>query len=586
MNRNDQSIGAYRTVSALLLGGLFATPLAIAQTFIDVTIQAGINHVQTTEEDGDNIPGAFMTGGVAAADFDNDGWTDLLFTRLNDTDILYHNNQDGTFTPLTATAGFTQMTKTNGVVSGDIDNDGDCDLYMTALDTTNYLYMNDGTGFFTLANSSRGAALDNGIHRLGQGATFADYDNDGYIDLMACDWGNPLADSQSRLLHNRGSAQPGFFDDVTTAAGIDVYRASTTYRFAPRFVDLDRDGLMDLTIASDFHTSQLFWNNGDGTFTDGTLPANVGTDFNGMGTSFADYDRDGDLDWFITNITEDPDLPPTGFGGWNRLYRNDGNRVFTDVTEPAGVRDSRWSWGTTFFDYDNDGDADLIATNGFTGTHWIMDRTFLWNNNEGVFTDVSDAEGITDRMQGRGLVHLDYDNDGDLDIVVVNNEAAPILYRNEGNANDYLRITTEGTASNRDGIGAFITVLADIDVPAEKIVWEIDGGSSFLSQNERTAHFGLGMTNGIVDLVRIDWPSGQSEYIAGLAANQTVHQIEGNSSQCPFAIADEAAALKIFLQCFNGPDVASQNCPLDLNADCDTDNDVDLREFAALQTAL
>jgi hypothetical protein len=334
-------------------------------------------------------------------------------------------------------------------------------------------------------------------------------------------------------------------------------RASTStagpisYRFSPRFVDLDRDGHQDLAIASDFRTSQLFWNNGDGTFTDGTLPANVGTDNNGMGSTFGDYDGDGDLDWFITNITPDPNVGGP-FGGWNRLFRYDGNRQFTDVTQQAGVRDSRWSWGTTFFDYDNDGDLDLIATNGFTGAGWVDDRTFLWQNNNGVYTDVSDAAGITDTLQGRGLVHLDYDNDGDLDIVIVNNGEAPILYRNDGgNANDHLRLNLEGTASNRDAIGAFITVIPDLAAPTHRMVWEIDGGSSFLSSNERTAHFGLGQSDGTVDLVMIAWPCGLTTQYRSLAANQTVDIVEPP-----------------------------------LLGDCDSDRDVDLGDFIYLQTCL
>ncbi len=503
-----------------------------AQTFVNVTAAAGIQHVQTTAALVSNLPGtAFMTGGVAADDFDGDGLTDLVFTRLNDVDILYRNLGNGTFEPRTQAAGFTMPTLTNGVVSGDIDNDGDKDLYMTTTTgTANHLYLNDGNGVFTDAGPGRVAALANGIRRTGQGATFGDYDRDGYLDLMTADWGNPVADSQSRLLRNVGASQPGHFEDVTSAAGLDVYRTDRSYRFSPRFVDLDRDGALDMAIASDFGTSQLFWNNGDGTFTDGTLAAGVGTDHNGMGSTFGDYDGDGDLDWFITNITADPNLPPTGFGGWNRLYRNDGNRQFTDVTAEAGVRDSRWSWGTTFFDYDNDGDLDLIATNGFTAAGWVDDRTFLWQNNNGVFTDVSEVSGITDTLQGRGLVHLDYDNDGDLDVVIVNNEAAPILYRNDGgNANGFLRVKLEGRLSNRDGIGAFITVTPDLDNPEMQMVWEVDGGSSFLSQNERIAHFGLGDGNAMVDLVTIEWPSGLVQHQYDVPANQTITLVERRS---------------------------------------------------------
>lgn len=469
-----------------------------------------------------------MSGGVAAGDFDNDGYTDLLFTRLNDTDLLYRNLGDGTFEPRAASAGFTTATLSNGIASGDIDNDGDLDVYMTgsAGATRNYLYLNDGSGFFTDAGTSRTVALANSIARHGQGVSFGDYNNDGFLDLVTADWGVPAADSQSRLFENRGGAEIGLFDDVTAAAGINVFRKTNTERFSPRLIDLDRDGHLDLAIASDFNTSQLFWSDGDGTFTDGTIPAGVGTDYNGMGSTFGDYDGDGDLDWFITNIARHPDGPPA-FGGFNRLYRNDGNRQFTDVTLEAGVRDSRWAWGTTFFDYDNDGDLDLVATNGYNGFGWSDDRTFLWRNDNGVFTDVSDAEGVTDTLQGRGLAHLDYDNDGDLDFVVVNNEAQPVLYRNDtDNANDFLRIDVEGTASNRDGIGAFITVTPDFNAPESRLVWEIDGGSSFLSQNEHTAHFGLGSSASSVDLVTIEWTSGIVQHLHNVSANQTLEVLE------------------------------------------------------------
>ncbi len=528
-------VGAFRrfvwrwmfVVTAWLATGVAATGQGVL--FTDVTVAAGINHVHTDPDLIPDLPGAaFFAGGAAAGDFDGDGHVDLVFTRLNDNEIFYRNLGNGTFEARTTTAGFIFPTYSNGVVSGDVDNDGDLDLYMTTVGyTRNYLYLNDGNGFFTDAGTSHPTALANGIDRSGQGASFGDYDNDGYLDLVTGDWGNFVANSQSRLFRNLGAAQPGGFEDVTAASGINVYRKVRSFRYAPRFVDLDRDGHMDLTFAADFETSQLFWNNGDGTFTDGTLPAGVGTDFNGMGTTFGDYDSDGDLDWFITNITNDPEHPGP-FGGWNRLYRNEGNRTFTDVTQAAGVRDSRWSWGTTFFDYDNDGDVDLSATNGYNGQGWIDDRTFLWKNTGGVFTDVSDASGITDTQQGRGLVHLDYDEDGDLDLLVVNNAAAPVLYRNDGgNVNHYLRIKPQGTLSNRDGIGVWITVTPDLTNPNDKLVWEIDGGSSFVSQNERAAHFGLGPSADPVDLIRIEWPaSGIVQELRNVAPNQLLSIVE------------------------------------------------------------
>lgn len=528
-----------------VLGVIGGAPFTVfAQTFVDVTEAAGITHVQATPELVAGLPGsAFFTGGVAAADFDGDGWTDLVFTRLSDADILYRNLGDGTFEPLTNAAGFDVPTLTNGVATGDIDNDGDADLYMTTCwGTRNYLYLNDGAGVFTDAGTSRSSALANGVFRNGQGSTFGDYDNDGYLDLMTGDWGRPAHSCQSRLFRNRGAVEPGWFDDVTGAAGLTVYRGTLSYRFTPRFIDLDRDGHQDLAIASDFASSQLFWNDGDGTFTDGTLPAGVGTDFNGMGSTFGDYDGDGDLDWFISNITADPDAPPTGFGGWNRLYRNDGGRTFTDVTQEAGVRDARWGWGTAFFDADNDGDLDLIATNGYNGEGWADDRTVLWQNNDGVYTDISEISGITDRLQGRGLIHLDYDRDGDLDIVIVNHMAAPILYRNDGGNNlESLRIELVGTRTNRDGIGAFITVTPDVTDPDRRLVWEVDGGSGFLGQSERVAHFGLGFPSesgtgsnaGTVGLIRVEWPSGAVQRRLFVARTQTVQIREPTSAWLP-----------------------------------------------------
>lgn len=511
---------------AVLSNLLLTSPAAWAQGFTEVTLSAGINHVQSTAELIGALPPAvrgpaFMTGGVAAGDYDGDGHTDLVFTRLNDTDIFYRNRGDGTFEQRTITAGFSTATLTNGISSGDIDGDGDLDLYMTTTgDTRNYLYLNDGSGFFTDVGTSPVAVLSNGVSRLGQGVSFGDYDKDGHLDLVTSAWRDELTASQSRLFRNLGGTQAGEFEDVTVASGIDTYRRDKSWRFAPRLVDLDRDGNLDLAIASDFVSSQLFWSNGDGTFTDDTLPAGVGTDRNGMGSTFGDYDGDGDLDWFITNVTNSPNNPG-GTGGWNRLYRNNGDRTFTDVTQEAGVRDSRWAWGTSFFDYDNDGDLDLVATNGWNGVGWSDDRTTLWRNDAGVFTDVSDSLGITDTLQGRGLAHLDYDSDGDLDLVVVNNQAAPVLYRNDNAVGNYLRIEVEGTESNRDGVGAFITVTPDLTDPTRQMVWEIDGGSSFLSQNEQIAHFGLGSHSTTVDQITIQWPSGIVQHLFDVSPNQT-----------------------------------------------------------------
>jgi hypothetical protein len=232
-----------------------------------------------------------------------------------------------------------------------------------------------------------------------------------------------------------------------------------------------------------------------------------------MGSALGDYDGDGDLDWLVTAIFDTPFL---GANPGNRLFRNNGNRTFTDVTTATGVRNSgagnelSWGWGAAFIDYDNDSDQDIAMTNGWIALGYGGDDTTLRRNNgDGTFSDVSLASGITDTGQGRGLLRLDYDADGNLDILIANYGAAPILYRNDGgNDANWLRIKTEGTVSNRDGIGAWIKVIPDDENPGQYQVWEIGSGDSYLTQSEMTAHFGLGSFAGPVDRIEVTWPSG------------------------------------------------------------------------------
>ncbi|RIK88186.1 MAG: hypothetical protein DCC67_00870 [Planctomycetota bacterium] len=549
---------------------------ATAATFTDVAAAVGISHVQS------HAPGGHtMTGGAAAGDFDGDGLVDLFFTRVDGPDVLYRNTGSG-FIDVSAAAGFTQSLQSNGVAAGDIDNDGDLDLYVTASEASRYyLFINDGAGRFTEEALNRGAAVQQvgDLTRKGQGVALGDYDRDGYLDILTSDHSRPAAASGSRLLRNLGAAGPGRFEDVTHAAGLDVYRqplfgSLVSYRFQPQFSDIDRDGHTDVVFSSDARTSQLFWNNGDGTFTDGTTAAGVGTDKSGMGSALGDYDRDGDLDWFITAIFDTPILS-TQPG--NRLYRNDGNRRFSDVTTAAGVRESGWGWGTEFFDYDNDGWLDLMATDGFVSLGFSTDPTKLWRNRgDGTFADVSIAEGVTDTGDGRGLLTLDYDADGDLDVVVVNHAATPILYRNDGNGGHWLRVKTEGTVSNRDGIGAVVTVIADQSAPQAAQVREIIAGGGYLAQSEMTAHFGLGAHSDPIDLVTIRWPSGMEQRLAGVPVNSMLTVREPLPGDFNADGSVDAADLGLWTAQFGA---ASQPAA----SDCDLDGDVDGADFLAWQ---
>ena len=306
-----------------------------------------------------------MSGAAAAGDIDNDGNVDLYVSRIDALDSLYRNKGDGTFEDIATASGINRGSNSNGAAFGDIDNDGDLDLYVTAVSSTErgihtrfYLYVNDGRGNFSEEAISRGAAIAGADAHQGTSVAFGDYDSDGYLDIHVCEWrldtlNSNAALSNSRLLRNLGSANPGVFEDVTVEAGVALDAVQGTLRdpqngtfsFSSNIVDMDGDSHPDLIIAADFGESRLFWNNGDGTFTDGTAAAGVGLDENGMGSAVGDINGDGLLDWFVTSISGGLLPPYTG----NRMYLNNGDRTFTDYTEAAGVRDGFWGWARHFW---------------------------------------------------------------------------------------------------------------------------------------------------------------------------------------------------------------------------------------------
>ena len=533
-----------------------------AASFMEDTESAGLMYIQheknepgdclfdnitrETEEErsGTLCDAERMTGGAAAGDFDGDGATDLLVTRLDGHDLLFRNRGDGTFEEVSGLAGLERWNlQTNGAVWGDVDNDGDLDLFVTTVgDTRHYLFINDG-GVFTEQGLERGVAVETGDRRIGFSASFGDYDLDGFLDLHITEWrpsqlvGEAVAGV--RLLRNLGADAPGHFEDVTEAAGVQMQGVVSqtqaqltegTFAFGSTFVDLDGDGWPELAVASDFGTSRLFWNNGDGTFTDGTLAAEVGTAQNAMGTTFGDYDADGDLDWFVTSIYSlqrgSPGGDEEGTKDGNRLFRNDGARRFTDATDDADVRDGSWGWGAAFFDADNDGDLDLTMTNGMEmmpGYH--ADAMRYWENDgRGRFRSMSTAAGLDDIEDGKGLLIFDADNDGDLDVFVVNNASEPRFYRNESRgAGSWLRVSLEGTTSNRQGLGSRVSVFAE-GLPEQ--IREVGVGSHFLGQSEDVLHFGL-RDAGSADIV-IRWPaSGLVTTLNDVPANSWIQVTEG-----------------------------------------------------------
>lgn len=502
----------------LLLAGESA--LAGTSGFTDVTAAAGIGFVQTLNTDLVRR----LTGGAAACDVNLDGHVDLYVTRHDLPDILYLGDGLGGFTYGTLAAfpgGTSQLS--NGVGCADIDNDGDPDLMVTTLyDTRYYLYINDGSGVFSEEAVARGVSLD-GINTYGWSVAFGDYDKDGWLDMYLGEWRQDFFEAggtpnRATLFRNLGPEQPGHFEDRTVAAGVEREPGLFgLYRFAPAFVDLDLDSWPDLVIAADFGTSKLYWNDGNGTFSDGTAAAMIGTECCGMGSTFGDYDGDGLLDWYVTAIDQ-PLVDPAQDG--NRLFRNLGNRVFSDETDAAGVRNGYFGWGTSLFDYDNDGDLDIVATTGMMGSGMGLNPMRFWDNTAAVFTERSAAAGLSSVQHGQGLLVFDYDEDGDLDVFVMFNAGQPVLYRNDYvGVNRHLRIRLTGSSSNRDAYGARVRVW-DTLVGAPQ-VRSVGANTHYLGQSERTLHFGLGPGAATVAKVEIDWPSGALDVYEDLVVNTT-----------------------------------------------------------------
>ncbi len=523
--------------------------------FTDATASAGIHFRHNSGAFGKKYLPETMGSGVCAIDFDGDGWQDLLFVNSKDwpehhtsrsTAALYHNNHDGTFTDVTRGSGLDLELYGMGCAIGDFDNDGRDDIYLTALDG-NHLFRNMGNGKFGDITAKAGVASGG----FSTGAMWFDYDNDGKLDLLVAhyvDWTAATDQSCSldgksksyctpelykgasiTLFHNRGN---GTFEDVTKKAGL-VDETSKSLGLV--MLDFDDDGWMDFLVTNDTQANKLYRNNHNGTFTESAFAAGVA--FNeagkaraGMGADAADYDFTGHPGLIIGNFTKES----------LALYHNEGGGLFAEQSVGSGIAApsaNSLTFSTFFFDYDLDGLPDIFALNGHVADdisqiqpsiHYAEPPLLFHNSGQGKFANVSDKVGSAMRqpLVGRGAAYLDFDNDGDLDLVLTSSNGSAKLLRNDnGNANDMLRIRTVGTRSNRDGIGATVIVKSP---NGSRMMQVVKSGSSYLSQSELPLTFGLGTPKqGKVVDVEIRWPSGRKETVAGVAANQSITVREG-----------------------------------------------------------
>lgn len=499
--------------------------------FTDVTDQVGLAYNLPDAGNGDEQHR--VAGGVAVDDFDGDGRYDLFVSHSTLPGRLFRSTSENIYQDVTESALGNLVTRQFGALFFDYDNDGDKDLFLVEdniLDDFLRVYENLGGGLFIPDPLKAGISFNRFTHSLSGG----DYDSDGDIDLYAAHWGYTTGKSDAEYLWtNNGDAK--FVDESfkLPPTRISPQTGDVGLTFTPIFTDFDQDGDSDLLVTGDFLTSQILLNQAGEKFIDATN--SVISDENGMGAALGDIDNDGDQDWFVTSIWNP--VEKKGYVGGesgNRLYRNDGNGSFSDVTESAGVRKGYWGWGACMADFNNDGWLDIFHTNGMTSKNvanealfaqFIHDPSVLFiNNQDGTFTEQSVAWGLNHTDQGRGVSCFDYNQDGKVDILVSHSGNHPRLFRNNySNENNYLSVKLRYNRNNIDGIGAKIFVTAG----GVMQVREMRLGSNYLSNDPPVLHFGLG-TSAIVDSIDVLWPDGKRTVLTAVAVNQNLEVLKAN----------------------------------------------------------
>jgi len=539
--------------------------------FQEITHQAGIHHKHTNRVF-DNPYAKIMAGytalgaSVAVADFDGDGYDDVFITDSSETgkNRLYRNNHDLTFTDIGVQAGVANgndpLNATAAALWLDYNNDGRPDLFVVRFGH-NQLFQNLGNCKFKEVTQQAGLyRYMNGINAIA-----FDYDHDGFVDIFIGGYFQPVSLFKPKtprffpenfetanngggvtVFHNNGN---GTFTDVTEKVGLK----QSGWTLSLGHADADNDGWDDLYVACDFGTDRLFHNNGNGTFTDITESA-IGIDTKkGMNVDWGDYDNDGLLDIYVTNITDE--YMKEG----NFLWHNNGNLTFSDVSRETGTYDTGWGWGAKFLDYDNDGWLDIYAVNGWVSAgkesyvpdifamittpgldltdarNWPVmgtkslsgyQKKRLFHNERGqIFRDQAPRHGLDSELDGRGIGVADFDNDGRLDLIVANANAEPLLYRNTMPAGPHwVAFLLEGTKSNRAAVGAQVRIQVD----GKKRLSFVNGGNGFAGQSSSRVHFGLGTADKI-ECAEIRWPSGHVETFRNIGVDR-LHKLQEGTS--------------------------------------------------------
>ena len=555
MQRDNRNLAGLASIAALALagcggggssapssgpvsGGPTPTPSPVAgssvlpagpiTSFIDQTASMQITHTFGFSA-GLNPMVAQFAGGAAAGDIDGDGDIDVFVARGDlGPNLLYLNQGGSGFVEAASAAGLAYTLgpgingRHSGPIFGDLDGDGDLDLLLGGLESGPMkVFANDGSGQF--ADVTAGSGFDLATSEQTLSIALGDYDSDGDLDALMAHWGtprNPTTPGETETLWSNEST-PGSirFSPASVTSGIasllafelpqGVLGPNFDYTFAPGFADIDGDRDLDILMVSDFRGSRVLVNNGNGTFSRASFTPD---DENGMGAAIGDFDNDGDFDWFVSSING------------NRLFENLGGTSFAR-NAASGVEPGGWGWGSCFADFNGDGWLDIYQTNGWeagkdpSASNYVNDTTRLWmNGGDGTFTDEAAASNILDTDQGRGVVCDDFDNDGDVDALLLTAEPTDAAYywENELSGANTLKVRLRGRAPNTFAVGAIIKLTISDSVQTRLVA----ANSNFISHNSTDQLFGLG-DNQEAGL-RVIWPDGTETILSNVSAGQTL----------------------------------------------------------------